>query len=479
MSISLETRMDGHTTDKPASKEAGSDQNETKNLILDASSYEEGQDSGGEEVFSLGLPPECDLSLILAERRRRRRKKAVASALEGSHALSRTSQDNLLRIHLVGGWSRFSHGLLRHFRSPARYGHKLVDIAVILTIHDRTISSVKPIMFAAITAKEFQEETGMDESNIRKALKGLVERGALLRIEGGSNVIFWGINPYFFAAPEKGEPPSGGSPRGKSPGSSAPSSKQGESPRATSGQITYGQSFQGSGNQNEISAPKNLLKESKKESLFFAADYPQDICARWTRFQEKGLDSKVARERVIFDKLFLEHRETFFHFCGRVIEFLEKRGTRKAGQGNQIYCPMSWLQGHWETNLTPYRNWKTEQETLEQAHAIRLSQEAKERAVEAEKNRFKAIEDEKDAEWREQQESAALRFLSQYSTEDQVRAFAEEAIGILGCGFTRSAWERGGWGHPLARSCILDHFMKVERGERLTGVGSSVGEVVA
>ena len=425
---------------------------------------------GEEPTTEQDFPPQCDLGRIQEDRRNYRRDKAIHAALQNNHSLSWAAQENLLKIHFSKGWARFTHGMSRHFKSPTRYGHKLVDIAVLFTVHDRTVALVKPVMFAAITAKEFEDETGMDESNVRKSLKSLVTKGALIKIEGAPGIIFWALNPHYFAIRGSGESPRGKLPQGKPPGGISPRSKKGDSPRVNTGQSTPGQSSQTAGNQNEISDAKNPSEESQKESLLCGGEFPEDMRKRWTRFQETGLGSRIKKEREIFEKLFLIHGDTFFNFCGRVVEFLEQRGTGKSGEGGQIHHPMSWLEGHWETNLALYQIWKAQKEELDRAHALKLDREAKLKAVEAEKARLQEIENRKTIEWKEQLDAAAERFLSLYPGVDEVRSFSAEAIEILGCSFTQNAWKKNGWDSPLARSCILDHFMKVESGVRTTQV---------
>ena len=425
-------------------------------------------------VFCEDLPTdsvsETDLSKIHEQRRQVRHQAKVREAVEGTHSLSATVQARFLQLYLAEGWGRLAHGVTRQLKSPGRYGLKLVDVALIFTIHDRTVAKVNPVMFAPISMDEFVGETAMDESNIRSALRALVQRGVLLKVQT-PRVNFWGLNPHYFTAKGKDNLPPGNLPPGN-----APRDKQGNLPGVGEGQITPGQTSQDSGNQKENSDAKNLLKESKKESLISDGNFPEDMAARWTRFQEMGNEGRIKKEREIFEKLFIQHKETFFHFCGRVVEYLEQKGTGKTGA--KIHCPMTWIDGYWESNLAQYRQWKTHQENLEHTHASKLAQDAKKKAEETEKARIKAEQEQKDEEWKKKIDDAALRFLDAYSTDAKIMAFAQEAVDLLGCSYTSDWLKKYGWGHPMVRSCVVEHFMLVEAGLRPTSVRTGQEEIV-
>lgn len=419
-----------------------------------------------EPVSSEEIPAECELAHIVEQRRKKRKEKEIEAAVGSLASLSSTVQQHLLKIHLKGGWGMFSHGMARHFKAPSRYGHKLVDLAILTTVHDRTVALVAPhqVMFVALTIENFVDETGMDESNIRKALRCLVSKGALLKIEASYRIFFWALNPHYFTLGVKGDLPPGKPPRGKLPEGNAPRSKTGSAPRVMPGQITPDQPHANDGNNSENPSPKNPSEESKKESLSTNGDFPADMLARWTQFQKKGLEPRIWKEREIFQKLFLEHKDTFYAFCGRVVEFLEEVGTGRAGQEKKIQYPMTWMDGHWEANLALYRTWKTEQETLERAHAERLEREAKDRANNSQKTRQEAQEQQANAVWQERMNEAALRFLAIYESEEEINAFSEEAVRVLGNQYIEAARMKYGWQNSLVRSCVLEHFMKVESG---------------
>ncbi|MBI2712764.1 MAG: hypothetical protein HYX41_07930 [Bdellovibrio sp.] len=417
------------------------------------------------------------VAFIFDQRRRKRREGEIKAALDGAPVLSQRAQDKLLQELLAGGWGRLAHCITRHFKAPGRYGHKMVDIALITTVYDRTIACVTPVMFAAISMPDFEDETGMNEANLRKALTHLQLKGVLLKIKISPRVIFWALNPHFFKIREQCKPTQVKSPQGKLPRGNPPCSEDGNLPCVNTGQTNPVQSPQTSGNQKEISDPKNPLKESKKESLLSSSEFPEDMLQRWSTFEAQGQESKVKKEREIFQRLFLRHQETFFRLCGRVVKFLEQHGTVKAGKEIQIHSPMSWLEDHWESNLALYLNWEAQKVALEEAHAKRLEREAIAAAELAEKQRREELARREEARWKEEQDAAALRFLSLYTQDGEVEAFSSEAVRQFGCIFTLDAWEKLGWEHPIVRTCVLNHFMAVERGNAITNIQPQTEEV--
>lgn len=400
---------------------------------------------------------------ICDRRRKMRRDNEILDALSTSQVLSSRAQEALLDGLLTGGWGRLAHCITPHLKAPGRYGHRQIDIALIMTVYDHTVASVNPVLYAAISVPEFEEDTAMDEANIRKALNQLVAKGPLLKIKASPRVIFWALNPHFFR-----KEPTFASPKGKSTQVTAPCIKKGNSPCVNTGQINPGGSLESIGNQREKTVAKNLLKESKKESLLCGGDFPEDMLARWSQFQQSGLEGRIKKEKEIFEKLFLEHKDPFFEFCGRVVEFVSEHVTGKGGA--KIDHPMSWIDGHWQTNFSSYQQWKTKKDALEASHAERLEREAKAQVEKAERERLEALEKQEEQKWVEQIDAAALRFLDQYPTEKSVNAFAQEALGLLGCSYTLANWKKFGWTHSLGRTAVLEHFMKVESGERTTQI---------
>ncbi len=475
--------MDSNSSNPYATDQANMDDEQENSLNSNLEGFEGIEDPSDEngpreeedgrfDEYSSG----SDVTFMFDQRRKKRRKNEIQGALETTHVLSPVAQEGLLQELLKGGWGKFAHCMTRHFKAPGRYGHKLVDIALITAIYDRTIACVTPVMFSPISMPDFEEETGMDKANLSKALGHLVEKAVLLRIKVSPRVIFWALNPHFFRLKEKGELTRVKTTQGSLPQGNAPRSKDGNAPCANTGQSNLGGSYQTTGNQKEKSVAKNLLKESKKESLLSGGNFPDGILARWSRFQKLDLEARIRKEREIFERMFIQHGDSFFHFSGLVVEFLEKEGTVKAGKKIEVRCPFTWIDGHWEENLTRYRNWKTEKEDLDQAHALKLNREAKAKAEQEQKGRQEQEESRKAEEWKVQQDAAALRFLSQYSTVDEIQAFSAEAIDLLACKFTHDAWIKSGWNHPIVRSRVLNHFMMVERGERATSVQPSKQE---
>jgi hypothetical protein len=109
--------------------------------------------------YQVTVGPEAEVTFISDSRRKKRRESEVHHALKNSHVLSAISQENLLQQMLEGGWGKFAHCMVRHFKAPRRYGHKIVDIALITTVYGRTIASISHVMFTAINVPEFVEET--------------------------------------------------------------------------------------------------------------------------------------------------------------------------------------------------------------------------------------------------------------------------------------------------------------------------------
>lgn len=412
-----------------------------------------------------------DLASIVEHRRKKRREKEISFALYALDSLSNSVQERLLKIHLTGGWGKFTHGMACHFKAPGRYGHKLVDIALLTTVYDHSVAQVNPVMFASLTVEEFEEETGMDGANIRKALKGLVKKGALMRIDATPRLIFWALNPHYFVERKVSEQFRGDFTQGNSTQVTAPCDKKVDSPCDMTGQSNPGESYLNGENKKEISDAKNLLKESEKESSLGNGDFPKDMLERWSRLRKSGSVSKEKKEREIFQELFLKYQKPFFEYCGRVVEFLEKegKGGKKSSDG-AIHCPMLWIQDHWDSNLARYHNHLAKREKLSEAHADRIEKDMKEQARVAEEARLKAISEKEKADYAARMNAAADRFLSSYPSPEKIAAFAEEAMRVSPISYVQDGWKRFGWGSNTARTHVLEHFLKVESGERLTSV---------
>ena len=413
------------------------------------------------------------LNQFSKKRRQSRRKKKIEGALQHSHYLSLPTQKKLLEVLLAGGWGRIPHGLTRQLKCPKRDGLKRVEIALVITSFDRTMDAIKPCLFAPLAAEDFENETGIDRRDIGRALSALVLRGALLKmkIEG---VIFWALNPHYFALREKRESPAAGNfPRGNSPSGNTPSDKSGEPPLWNDGGFSQGESGANVGNENENSVPQNHIQESMKESLFSGDEFPTDMLTRWSKLRASGQENKASKEREIFQKLFKRHGITFFEYCGRVVAFLLEHGSVKDGVKEEIHSPMVWIQDHWEQNLQRYKNWCEEQEALQKLHADRLEKEALLKAQMEEQRIAREKKAQEDALFREEQNAAAERFLSRYRDSDLINAFVREAIAFSANSLIASEYRKYGWDNPVVRFTVLEHFMKVETGERITQVKPS------
>ncbi len=409
---------------------------------------------------------------------KKKRERMVQAALDGNHSLSSAVQETLLKLHLADGWGKQAHGITRQLKSPGRHGLKLVDVALIMTVFDRTIALVNPVAFAPISAEDFRTDTGMDESNIRLALNALVNRGALLKIKTGL-INFWALNPHYFSLKGRGEQPPGNLPGGNYPAGNAPGVKQGNLPGESGGQTTRGQSGQSAENPKGISAAKNLLQESKKESSLGSGSFPEDLVQRWVSFEKAGYGSKAKNEREIFEELFLFHGAEVFENCGGVVEFLEKHGSGKEGEEGKIHSPMVWIRNHWKLNITRYQNWKAKEIALNEAHAQKVEKEAKAKADQAQKEKARIQQEQEEAQWQNDMNADADRFLAFYTSEAEINAFVEEAVEVDGNDYVRGFWRKSGWNSPIVRSCVISHFRKVVSGERVSGVQRQVTEEIA
>ncbi len=229
----------------------------------------------------------------------------IEGAVTQGGLLTHDAQTNLVTQHLAEGWGRFAHGLSRVLRAPTKHRLKLVDIALVLTVYDRTIAQVSPKMFAPITIEEFELETGMDGSNLRAALRKLLNKAVLQKISH-KTVNFWALNHSYFEVTERVIEPTLNKPRVIIPQGNAPCDKKGKSPQVDLGQTNPSSSASSVGNHSEIEPPKNLIQESKKESLSYATDFPDDMSARWETFEKSGkFGNSKKRERFFRNSLSL------------------------------------------------------------------------------------------------------------------------------------------------------------------------------
>jgi hypothetical protein len=402
-----------------------------------------------------------------SERRRdAKRKKKIQSAIQVHGFLASTAQERLLGDHLSNGWGRLPHGITRKLKCPSQSGLRLVEIAVIMTVFDSTIARVNPTLFAAITGAEFEEQTGVDLRDIRRTLSILVSKGALLKLPA-EGIIFWGLNPHFFTAKEQesseAKPPMGDSPMGNTP-----RDKRGKSPTVNGGKLTPGGSSLNTQNHAGITLAKNLNQESLKESLLSGENFPADMLFRWAEMKRRGQESKSLKEIEIFEVLHSSHKQSFFENCGRVVAYLEKCGSIKNGKTQIIHSPMVWLQGHWDMNLARFAEWNARQKSLEEKSAVSLSRGAKEAVAEENQREEEKLNAEFKAKW----DSVADRFLSTYPDVDAINLFVQEAIECSGNGVVSSYCKCWGWKNAIVRQTVLEHFLKVESGERTTQVRS-------
>ncbi len=421
-------------------------------------------------------PPHLDSSVTHSSFERRRdakRMRKIQAASQEQYSLSASVQETLLGVHWSSGWGKLPHGLTRRLKCPKDSGLKLVEIAVIMTVFDSTLAKVQPTMFTAIKAEEFEEQTGIDIRDVRRTLNALVLKGALLKlILDGVN--FWGLNPHYFSANNRGTPqvklPMGEIPRGN-----APSDKKGELPSVTGGEFPPGKSESNTENNKGIQTPQNLIQESLKESHLGNENFPSDMLTRWTEMKTKGQEQKAIKEREIFKSLYLTHKQSFFEKCGKVIAFLEKYGSIKNGKAQVIHSPMVWIQGHWEANLARYENWVTEQSTLQKTQGEKLDREAQRLAKESNERTAKEQSEQEDIAFRAKWDAVADRFLSFYRDPSLRNAFAQEAIRIAQNTWAMTYFQSHGWDNPCVRLIVLEHFFKVENGLSVTNV-SAVGK---
>ncbi len=297
-------------------------------------------------------------------------------------------------------------------------------------------------------------------TDIRRVLSDLCARGMLLKIalEG---INFWALNPHFFTPVESGKSPLGNSPRGN-----APSVKKGDFPTGDPGEITQGGCGATDRNQKENFNAKNLSQESLKES-HLTSEFPDDMLERWKSMSLRESNPKIDKEKKLFKSLLEIHKHPFFEKCGQVVAFLEKHGATKDGKTQAIHSPMVWIQNHWDSNLARYETWKVNQETKENRAAEKIERESK--AI-AEKT-FRTQERVKtETERKNRLDGAAERFLTLYREVEEANKFILEALEILNNKFTRDFYTRHGWEHPAVREDVLEHFLMVESGERITKV---------
>jgi hypothetical protein len=419
-----------------------------------------------------------DVASYLSDRKRKRRQALTEGAVNLTSQLAPGVQEKLVKLHIADGWGRLAHCVTRQLKSPTRFGLKLVDVALILTVYDKTIAQVLPRMHAPITIKEFESETGMDASNIRAALRGLLSRSVLIKVSY-KTLNFWALNHAYFGLQKRAHLPQGEPTQGQSTQGNAPCDKQGDLPQVEAGQTTPPLAASSEQDDSGFSSPKNLKKESKKESLSCEIEFPSDMRSRWETFEKVGKYSNSKKEREIFQELFVAYGEEFFKNCGKVVQFLEEHGNGKVGEEAKVYNPMVYLRGHWEHNLSRYQSYLQRQEALNAALAKNEESESrkKEQQIILEKEHEKGLQDQADQEARRQIDIQRLQQV--YSKVTEFNSFVEKAVEKLQCGFTLNSWRKQGWDSPVVKSCVISYFLELEKSKQLKAGASSGSQAIA
>lgn len=405
------------------------------------------------------------------ERAGKRRVSMVYEAHKVHVQLSQAAQKCLLDQYQASGWGKLAHCLTRQLKSPGRHRLKLVDVAVILTVYDFTFAAVDSRVFAPISIVEFEESTGMDEKNIRKALRELVERKVLRKLTWKS-VNFWAINlDYFLAHAQNSTPgkrPLGQRSPGNLPRGNAPCDNSGKTPSPKAGQITPSSTAASTQNISEKQFAKNPLQEPSKESsqsYSGTSNFPDDLLARWKNQETKTSFGIVRREKEIFQKLLEAHGSEVFDYCGRVLAFLEVHGTGK-DESSKVHCPMIYIENHWADNLERYREWikadgkKKDLEAKAKAALIAKAAKAKE-------------------ETRKLAESEALKGSVLTDLADLLGAagldvFAEEAVESAQLPHLLNSWTKARWDSVLVQNHVVNYFLEVQANQRHSKVYSEL-----
>ncbi len=304
------------------------------------------------------------------------------------------------------------------------------EIKILLLIARYTLS-FNERKTASLSKADIERYTKLQGKSVLEALGSLVEKNLILKIKGdqySANQLGLIYDHEILLPPDQKI--------------ITPSGEKSTSPEGTKGTHTAGQK-------------STHFKESFSNDLSLSCKFPNDMIARWRDFEQSGRLPNSKKEKKIFQNLFIAHGEEFFENCGRVITFLEKRGTGKEGDENIIHSPMDWINGHWETNFKRYQEWTTEEAQKEEKENQRESQER-----EAEELRLK--------EKREREKSQAQldlnirRFLAAYPTESEANAFIEKAVHQSECKHTYASWKRQGWESPIVKTCVISQFLASE-----------------
>ncbi len=382
------------------------------------------------------------------------------------------AQEQMLKEFLSGGWGKLAHTVTRQLKAPGRHSLKLVDVALIVTVYDQTIAQVNPRMFAAITNGDFTTETGMDHSNLRAGLRGLVSRGILLKVTRGQTNL-WALNPLYFKSqpgceglrPEKKRGATVGQITPPSVGQITPPS-MGQITPPSVGQITPplvdSNNWNHSGKFSAKNLSENPRKESKKESLscetFFPYEaYPPDLQERWRHFAQEGKTGHVKHERKIFQELLAKHGGAFAQHCGPVLQFLESQGKEaSAGESEKIHSPFAYLQNHWEQNLSRYRDWQKQQQELQanRARKAELERQGQERESREQQQRQQA---EQQAFAKEQVVALILGELhTRFPEQAELERFVDGLIGEETSEMIYNSWKKFRWKSGMVQAHVVD-----------------------
>ncbi len=404
---------------------------------------------------------EIEAAASATHRGKRRRETLASAAFAINSQLHPENQEQRVKEILSEGWGKLAHSVARQLKAPTRYGLKLVDVAVIVTVYDKTIAQVSPRMYAAISNQDFENETGMDSSNLRASLRTLVTRGVLTKITH-KTLNLWGLNHLYFDPLRWGQSPQGKRTQGEPPQGDLRQTSWGNSPQVNLGQTTPLDGASSDCNYSVKVAPKNLLKESKKESLSCESVFPKDMKKRWSGFGTEGKFGNVTKEKEIFDELFVAYGNPFFQNCGKVIQFLESHGNGKAGDAGKVHSPMVYIRSHWEHNLNRYQAWVTRQQELQAVIAHKAHLEAQKRDQQ-DRQAITEAQDEAEAAREEAAKQSALQsLLAKFPTAKGFNEFVTETIQRMGCEFTRNSWRTRGWESPLVRERVLSFVAQHE-----------------
>jgi len=117
------------------------------------------------------------------------------------------------------------------------------------------------------------------------------------------------------------------------------------------------------------------------------------------------------------------------------------------------------------------------EEALQEAHAQRMDGEARRQVEKADRARLQAEEERSEVASAVTKDAAALRLLALELSLEQFRIFVEEASEFYpGRDYIRRHYAQFGWDGAVVRNAVLEHFLKVENGERPSAVLSKGGQ---